>query len=64
VDALTSELEEQRVKKLAELRNEKQQYQPGMWNAQAVLLGGLGKDPDVEGRLNYELRVIQSLIIT
>lgn len=49
IDALNKELEEQKVKKLGELRVKKQEYTPGMWNAQAVLLGGLGKDPDVEG---------------
>ena len=49
MDALNKELEQQRVKKLAELRVKKQEFTPGLWNAQAVLLGGLGKDPDVEG---------------
>lgn len=49
MDDLNKELEEQRVKKLSELRTKKQEYTPGLWNAQTVLLGGLGKDPNVEG---------------
>lgn len=49
MDDLHKELEEQKAKKLTEMRAKKQEYQSGMWNAQTVLLGGLGKDPDVEG---------------
>lgn len=51
MDTLSKELEEQKVRKLGELRVKKQEYTAGMWNAQSVLLGGLGKDPDVEGLL-------------
>lgn len=51
MDDLTKELEEQKIKKLNEMRSKKQEYTSGMWNAQTVLLGGLGKDPDVEGRI-------------
>lgn len=48
MDALTNQLEQQRNQKLNELRQEKTTYTPGLWNAQSVLLGGLGRDPDVE----------------
>ncbi|KAF6040750.1 CCDC87 [Bugula neritina] len=48
MDLLNKELEEQKIKKLNEMRWKKQEYMPGMWNAQTVFLGGLGKDPDVE----------------
>lgn len=51
MDLLNKELEEQKIKKLNEMRWKKQEYMPGMWNAQTVFLGGLGKDPDVEGIL-------------
>ena len=60
MDALNKELEQQRVKKLAELRVKKQEFTPGLWNAQAVLLGGLGKDPDVEGQPNLTVRSLDS----
>lgn len=49
MDALNKELDDQRKVKLSELRAKKQEYVPGMWNTQAVFLGGLGQDPDVEG---------------
>ncbi|XP_067940200.1 coiled-coil domain-containing protein 87-like [Watersipora subatra] len=48
MDDLNKELESQKTKKLNELRMKKQEYTSGMWNAQTVLLGGLGRDPNVE----------------
>ncbi|KAM4748812.1 coiled-coil domain-containing protein 87 [Rhinophrynus dorsalis] len=37
----------ERDKKIAELRAQKQNYIPGMWNINSVMLGGLGRDPVV-----------------
>lgn len=48
MEALTAQLELQRNRKLTELRREKADFVPGLWNAQSVLLGGLGRDPNVE----------------
>lgn len=41
----------EREKKLAELKSIKTEYQPGVWNVNAILLGGLGNEPDVDGKL-------------
>ncbi|XP_053319631.1 coiled-coil domain-containing protein 87 [Spea bombifrons] len=41
------ERKRERDKKIAELRAEKQNYTPGMWNINSVMLGGLGIDPDL-----------------
>lgn len=49
MDALNKELEDEKIRKLNEMRVKKQEYTTGQWNVQTVLLGGLGKDPDVEG---------------
>lgn len=35
----------EREKKIEELKQEKTKYEEGMWNVNAVLMGGLGKDP-------------------
>ncbi|KAM4676010.1 LOW QUALITY PROTEIN: coiled-coil domain-containing protein 87 [Discoglossus pictus] len=46
--ALMKKQEEQkrkREKKIADLRAEKQNHIPGMWNINSVMLGGLGRDP-------------------
>ena len=40
----------EREKKLAELRSLKSDFKPGVWNVNAVLLGGLGKEPEVDGK--------------
>ena len=40
----------ERERKLAELKSIKTEYQPGVWNANSVLLGGLGNEPDVDGK--------------
>lgn len=37
------------MKKLQEIRAIKSEYKEGFWNANSVLLGGLGKDPELEG---------------
>jgi len=34
--------------RLAELRALKSEYSAGQWNVNSVLLGGLGKDPQLE----------------
>lgn len=35
---------------MAELRSLKSDFKPGVWNVNAVLLGGLGKEPEVDGK--------------
>ena len=35
----------EKEKKIEELKQEKTKYEEGMWNVNAVLMGGLGKDP-------------------
>ncbi|MBN3321990.1 CCD87 protein, partial [Atractosteus spatula] len=49
--ALVSEMEyrerEQR-KKIAALRSQKQEFVSGLWNVNSVMLGGLGKEPELE----------------
>nr|XP_006814200.1 PREDICTED: coiled-coil domain-containing protein 87-like [Saccoglossus kowalevskii] len=37
----------ERKQKIDEMKVEKSTYVPGLWNANAVLMGGLGKDPEV-----------------
>ena len=41
----------EREKKLQELRSRKSEYTEGMWNVNSVLMGGLGNDPQLEGKL-------------
>lgn len=66
MDALSKELEEQKIKKLQEMRGKKQEFTAGMWNAQTIFMGGLGKDPDVEGLKTHAnihlLRILTSYI--
>ena len=38
----------EREKLLHDLRSRKAAFQPGVWNADTVLLGGLGKDPELD----------------
>ncbi|KAM4036659.1 coiled-coil domain-containing protein 87 isoform 1-T2 [Anomaloglossus baeobatrachus] len=42
------EQKRQRDKKLADLREQKQRYLPGMWNVNSVMLGGLGSEPPLQ----------------
>lgn len=46
----TQELRE-RERKMEELRAVKSEYKEGMWNANCILLGGLGKDPSLQDDL-------------
>ena len=39
---------EDKEQKLQQLKDQKTVYQSGQWNPRAVLMGGLGKDPEVE----------------
>ena len=39
----------ERRKRKEELRAEKKKYKEGFWNVQCVSLGGLGRDPCVDG---------------
>ncbi|XP_020621129.1 coiled-coil domain-containing protein 87-like [Orbicella faveolata] len=47
-DTIQMALLREREKKLAELKSIKTEYQPGVWNVNSVLLGGLGNEPDVD----------------
>ncbi|XP_022100889.1 coiled-coil domain-containing protein 87-like isoform X2 [Acanthaster planci] len=38
----------ERQEKLRELKNQKTDFQAGMWNVNSVLMGGLGRDPELE----------------
>lgn len=38
---------------MAELREQKETYEPGFWNVNSVLLGGLGRDPHIVGMHGY-----------
>ena len=40
----------ERERKLAELKSLKTEYQPGMWNVNSIFLGGLGNEPEVNGK--------------
>ncbi|XP_064417914.1 coiled-coil domain-containing protein 87 isoform X2 [Latimeria chalumnae] len=46
---LQEKLKRERELKIAELMSKKEDYVPGMWNINSVMLGGLGKDPAFEG---------------
>ena len=39
----------EKLAKLKELRAEKNKFEAGLWNVNSVMLGGLGRDPDVDG---------------
>ncbi|EDO46117.1 predicted protein [Nematostella vectensis] len=47
-DTIQMALLKEREKKLTELKTQKTDFQPGFWNANSILLGGLGKDPIIE----------------
>ncbi|XP_058945036.2 coiled-coil domain-containing protein 87 isoform X1 [Pocillopora verrucosa] len=47
-DTVQMALLRERERKLAQLRLLKKDYQPGVWNVNSVLLGGLGNEPDVD----------------
>ena len=48
----------EKEKKLEEMKSQKTEYKEGFWNVNTVLLGGLGKDPVLEGRLSTILLYI------
>ncbi|XP_063302220.1 coiled-coil domain-containing protein 87 [Pelobates fuscus] len=52
---MEEELKRERDKKIADLRAEKQNYMPGMWNINSVMLGGLGSDPSLQGKTHNEI---------
>ena len=35
------------------MKTQKNEYKEGFWNVNTVLLGGLGKDPILEGKMDY-----------
>ncbi|XP_013389901.1 coiled-coil domain-containing protein 87 isoform X2 [Lingula anatina] len=37
-----------REEKIKEMRVQKTEFQPGMWNVNTIMLGGLGRDPELE----------------
>ena len=39
----------EKEKKIEEMKSQKNEYKEGFWNVNTVLLGGLGKDPVLEG---------------
>ncbi|XP_066447484.1 coiled-coil domain-containing protein 87 [Eleutherodactylus coqui] len=49
------EQKRQRDKKIADLREQKQCYVPGMWNINSVMLGGLGSEPPLQD-VEYDLK--------
>ncbi|CAH1796761.1 unnamed protein product [Owenia fusiformis] len=54
--AYTQRIERAREKEeqIEEMRKQKKEYEPGMWNVNSVLLGGLGKDPADEEEEDVE----------
>eukprot|EP00116_Pleurobrachia_bachei_P000369 sb/3460631/ len=42
-------LRERREQVLSEMRAQKELFQEGYWNANSILMGGLGRDPEVDG---------------
>ncbi|XP_031563781.1 coiled-coil domain-containing protein 87-like [Actinia tenebrosa] len=47
-DTVQMLLNREREKKVTELKHQKTEFTSGVWNVNAVLLGGLGQDPEVE----------------
>ncbi|GFO24604.1 coiled-coil domain-containing protein 87 [Plakobranchus ocellatus] len=47
----------EKIKKMAELRSIKTEYKQGFWNANSVLMGGLGKDPELADEFAEEKSV-------
>ena len=41
-------VEDEKELKLQQLKDQKSEYKPGEWNPRSVLMGGLGKDPEIE----------------
>ena len=39
----------ERERKMKSLRQQKEEFKEGFWNANSILLGGLGRDPVLEG---------------
>ena len=37
-------------RKMVNLRSQKNEFKEGFWNVNSVMLGGLGKDPHLEGK--------------
>ncbi|PVD19306.1 hypothetical protein C0Q70_19793 [Pomacea canaliculata] len=48
VSSKASQEERERDQKLEELRAQKTEFKEGMWNVNSVMLGGLGKDPELQ----------------
>ena len=42
-------VDRERERRLEEMRAIKSEYKEGVWNANCVLMGGLGKDPSIQG---------------
>ena len=45
----TDVVDRERERRLEEMRAIKSEYKEGVWNANCVLMGGLGKDPSIQG---------------
>ena len=61
VTKLNSDYRE-REKKLVELKSLKTDFKPGVWNVNSVLLGGLGNEPEVNGKYIFCSLSIQTSI--
>ena len=35
---------------LVELKSQKSNFTPGVWNVNTVLMGGLGNEPEIDGK--------------
>ena len=42
----------EKQKRLGEIWKAKTSFTPGEWNVQSVMLGGLGKDPELSGKMS------------
>ena len=40
----------EKEKKLEEMKTQKTEFKEGFWNVNSILMGGLGKDPVIEGK--------------
>ena len=45
----------ERQERMQELKTQKTEFQSGMWNVNSILMGGLGKDPELEGHFAVNL---------
>ena len=52
----------EKEKKLEELKSQKTEFVEGFWNVNTVLLGGLGKDPIIEGGSLFSHSYHQTLV--